>query len=696
MRSSTFARLAALAALLVSLTPTGAAAAPASTPVPYLSPRVIAAALRADATTVRVDGRVTVEAVDVDERLRSLLGSGADLYRLTVEGRFLPRALRYVVRADGAPVAYGFPRRDEGALLAVTADPAVLTARITVKYGSTRTGPAVVEETTPAPVGTGTLGDDTPGPFDVTRTSYDLGDRVYQPPGLGSRVELVAEVHHPTDLSAGPFPIVLFLHGNHSSCFKGTRARYEWPCKEGYEPIPNHEGYRYLATRLASYGYVVVSVSGNGVNVLGNYVEDTGMRQRGELLEKHLDLWNAWTTVGGDPFGTTFVGAIDMDQIGVMGHSRGGEGAVYQVIVDRERPDPYGIDAVLPLAPVDFTRPTINDVALGVILPYCDGDVSDLQGVHFFDDSRYAVPGDPTMKATVVSYGSNHNFFNTVWSPSSGIPGSFDDGWNCEGRLTEKEQRRVGVAYIVSFFRRYVGGGGARGTIWTGEKVPGTIGEARTAVSYLAPDDPALRLDVDRFTEPRDLIHNDLGGDVVAAKLGRYAWCVDVFDMPCVPGNLSYTDIHLSWSWFGPTPDGLQQGVIGWSATAEGDASLTFEMPTPQDVSGYDLFGFRTVPNPGYDANRAFEYQDLVVVLVDADGARARLGASEVGNDALAYPLGGRRGDQGHVIMNQIRFPLSAFTGVDLTRITSVRLAFARLPYGVIDVADMAFWAGEE
>ena len=31
--------------------------------------------------------------------------------------------------------------------------------------------------------------------------------------------------------------------------------------------------------------------------------------------------------------------------------------------LDEERPDPYGIDAVLALAPVDFTRATINEVA---------------------------------------------------------------------------------------------------------------------------------------------------------------------------------------------------------------------------------------------------------------------------------------------------------------------------------------------
>ena len=110
-----------------------------------------------------------------------------------------------------------------------------------------------------------------------------------------------------------------------------------------------------------------------------------------------------------------------MTTIGTMGHSRGGEGVVWHVIVDRERADPYGIDAVMPLAPVDFTRETVNRVPLAVVLPYCDGDVFDLQGVHFFDDARYRVAGDTKPKHTLTLYGANHNFFNTVWT--QGVPG---------------------------------------------------------------------------------------------------------------------------------------------------------------------------------------------------------------------------------------------------------------------------------
>src|SRR5262252_3079291 len=69
-----------------------------------------------------------------------------------------------------------------------------------------------------------------PGPRDVTRAEYDFGDRVFEFSGCPTPgtcpVEMRADVHYPTDLSESPFPIVVFLHGWHLSCYNPTTLQF--------------------------------------------------------------------------------------------------------------------------------------------------------------------------------------------------------------------------------------------------------------------------------------------------------------------------------------------------------------------------------------------------------------------------------------------------------------------------------------
>src|SRR5262249_45352927 len=135
------------------------------------------------------------------------------------------------------------------------------------------------------------------------------------------------------------------------------------------------------------------------------------------------------------PFGRRFVGKLDLQDVGLMGHSRGGEGVVRGYLLNQSLGSPYGIKAVFALAPIDFQNELINNVPFAVLLPYNDGDVSNLQGAHFFDDSRYNVPGDTGPKFSIEVIGANHNFYNTVWTPGlfptagapSGFGGTTDD-----------------------------------------------------------------------------------------------------------------------------------------------------------------------------------------------------------------------------------------------------------------------------
>ena len=50
-----------------------------------------------------------------------------------------------------------------------------------------------------------------------------------------------------------------------------------------------------------------------------------------------------------------------------------------------------------------------------------------LQGVHFYDDALYNIPGDLARKHKILVMGANHNFFNTIWTPSMFPAGARDD-----------------------------------------------------------------------------------------------------------------------------------------------------------------------------------------------------------------------------------------------------------------------------
>jgi hypothetical protein len=61
--------------------------------------------------------------------------------------------------------------------------------------------------------------------------------------------------------------------------------------------------------------------------------------------------------------------------------------------------------------------------------------------------------------------------------PSGGYPGSFNDGGysECSGRLTASQERHVGAAFIVGFFRRYLGDETAIDPMWTGAAAPEAV-----------------------------------------------------------------------------------------------------------------------------------------------------------------------------------------------------------------------------
>ncbi len=291
-------------------------------------------------------------------------------------------------------------------------------------------------------------------------------------------------------------PLVLVLHGRHSTCYRGGadgHASGDWPCPTGWRPVPSHTGYRYLADRLASQGVLVVSIAANGINGQDGLFADGGAFARSRLVRHHLAQWAEWSAHGGDPWSNRFEGRVDLDRVVLVGHSRGGEG-VERAAIDSEPDDPWQVRGLVLIGPTAFGRQVAPGIHTAVLLPFCDGDVSDLQGQQYVDIGR-DLTVDRALRASVMAMGTNHNYYNTEWTPGLSQSPAWDDwfdpgdsqcGENGEERLSPAEQQAVGLAYTAALVDLAVRGGAESLPLLDGTRVkPASIGRANAFVHAL-------------------------------------------------------------------------------------------------------------------------------------------------------------------------------------------------------------------
>lgn len=543
------------------------------------------------------------------------------------------------------------------------------------------------------------------GPHTVVKAQYNLGDVSYTPPSAAAfswPMEERGSVHYPSDLNNGPYPVLVWLHGRHSTCYNTTTftSSSAWPCPTGRAPILSYEGYDYAARTMASHGYIVISISANSINAHDGSLPDAGMNARGVLVQHHLDLWKGWSTTdtgAGTPFGSLFKGRLNLQKVGTMGHSRGGEGVVYNAEYNASLGSPYGIKAILTLAPVDFYRHVANNVPLLNIAPNCDGDVSDLQGVHFYDDVRYNVVTDEAPKHNIVVMGANHNFYNTVWTPGSWIAGGADDwedygydpfdphcGTTQPSRLDSTRQMAMYNTYAAAFYRLYLGGETKFAPILeVNDIVPPTSSTLDTNdiyVSYHA--GKTDRLDVNTMDAATNLTVNTLTGSVTSTGITSPAICGGGLTLPvCDPGLGNDQKPHRGTG----SIKGLGQMRIQWS-----DTTHTYENNVPatyQNFTTYQNLSFRACVN--FSEALPTDNNDFTVQLIDSAGAISSR-AVKKHTYALFYPQGAETGTLPKVLFNTIHIPIDSFKNINLAKVRKIKFLFNKSSAGAILVSDLA------
>jgi hypothetical protein len=652
-----------------------------------------------------------------------------------------------------------------------------------------------------------------PGADTVTKVEYYGGSVMMDAPAANGTS--TAAFQQPLDgalffpSGPGPFDVVVLIHGNHADCLTAvggetTTGSSNCASTPGNTPLLNYEGYDYLATNLASHGFIVLSLDADALTSWQTG-QDNGTLLREQLISASLDMVYAWEDgaplyvqtnpgqVESSPpeYSTPYAlaGHIDLENgVGIWGHSRGGEAVTDFVEYNRTRPAPgrkYRLDAVMAWAPVDYERASVYGTAINgttpaptayaAVLPLCDGDVSDIHGARDYMNSLYpqAEPGDPSPKMQFAFQGGDHDYTNTIWASSGSEDGMGYLSTNLSGttradaacgedepgnvRLTPQDQQTLTIALTSAFMQRYVQGNLAFDPLMTGQVglPPDATGQTRGVApaeelktTYWA---PASQRENVIQPAPGDLTSDLLGGSLSGAGFQnpyQAQYCVNgtceaggVQPVPattpegfdwCDPEPVEFRTLAPGQSFptaakscplpppgvsgvYDPVAFGGQaneresdpvnrsfgpQLSLAWVGPAELDA----EIPAADgNVSGLKVlamdaavnyFDSRNPPsgpnNPFAETDPRAAVQNFVVQLTDAAGQTADVQANNMAyGTALEAPLGSSRRNE---VLNEIRIPLTDFTGVDLTQVRKISLIFGTTTLsGSIQLANMRF-----
>jgi hypothetical protein len=205
------------------------------------------------------------------------------------------------------------------------------------------------------------------------------------------------------------FPMLIFVAGRHPDCRLPVVVGYPaldieavddlGRCPLNLQPVQGHLGYAYLARYFASHGYIVISIDMLMVNNKRAVIPDDStmnfLRARVILrtLQRAME-WNASGQISREYLhGIDLSNRFDFTQIGLMGHSRGGEAVrnVYNMLHQGKGPNDTSqwqnrlsnvkIRAVMEVAPMYFgekgVRFGVETIPWAMIVAGCEDDLVD-------------------------------------------------------------------------------------------------------------------------------------------------------------------------------------------------------------------------------------------------------------------------------------------------------------------------------
>lgn len=292
---------------------------------------------------------------------------------------------------------------------------------------------------------------------------------------------LNGRVWMPEEEEQGTYPLVLIVHGNHNMA----------DFSDG--------GYAYLGEMLASKGYIVASVDQNFINSgkTGHIGWDNA--GRAWLLLKHLELWQSWN----EDKTHALYNKVDMDNIALIGHSRGGEAVSIAALFNELDRFPnnakislnfdFSIKSLVGLSPGDGRfKPgdqpvSLKDVNYLTLQGGNDTDHTNYLGMRQFQRVSFTEDFDG-FKSSVYIYGANHGQFNSDWEVDQ--PSPYWWFMNRKELMDPDMQREITKVYVSAFLDA---------TLKGKQEYRQIFSEKKTASSWIPTDPLRVRFEDNRF-----------------------------------------------------------------------------------------------------------------------------------------------------------------------------------------------------
>lgn len=265
-------------------------------------------------------------------------------------------------------------------------------------------------------------------PMEIIEADFDLGEKSFIT-DLGNTVYYNVRGLASVPKEDGKYPVVLIVHGRYNNTSNDTRF---------------DKGFKYLADYLAGYGYAVFTLDIQGAynKNFGNEDDNEKVRAMFPSFIEAFENANKGILEG---FSVDLTDTLDLDNIVLIGHSRGGE-TVIDVALENE--NIKGVISVAPTLPDELHR-KYPDIPISIIVPELDGDVDSLDGFSLFDS--ITLDEDRTSDANLVFLeNANHNWFNSMLTKNDAL------NLNEQGKINSQISRERQEIFLMNFSKDFL------------------------------------------------------------------------------------------------------------------------------------------------------------------------------------------------------------------------------------------------